>query len=78
MQVNTQALTNQITQQLKALYPQNFQQLQQMRQTLSPEGLLQQTIGKMNPQARQQLFDRAKQCGFPEDILTNMQNMLTK
>lgn len=76
MQVNMQALTNQITQQLKAQYPQNFQQLQQMRQNFSPEGMLQQTIGRMPPQARQQLFDKAKQFGYPDEVINNIQKML--
>lgn len=77
MQVNMQALTNQITQQLKAQYPQNFQQLQQMKQSLSPEGLVQQTLGKINPQARQQLFEKAKQFGYPDEVISNIQQMLS-
>jgi hypothetical protein len=39
--------------------------------------MVQQTIGKMPLEARQQLFDKARQFGYPDEIINNIQQMLS-
>lgn len=72
MQINTQG----IMQQLQAQYPNQFKQLQQMRQNSTPEMLLKNTLGKQSPEQRRRLYDFAKKFGYTDDYINQIEQIL--
>ena len=66
-----------IMQQLRAQYPSQYQQLQQMKQNNTPEMLLKNTLGKQSPEQRKKLYDFAKRFGYSDDQINRIENMLS-
>ena len=73
MQINTQG----IMQQLQAQYPNQFKQLQQMRQTSTPEMLLRNTLGKQSPEQRRRLYDFARKFGYSDTQINQIESILS-
>lgn len=66
-----------IMQQLRAQYPSQYQQLQQMKQNNTPEMLLKNTLGKQSPEQRKKLYDFARRFGYSDDQINRIENMLS-
>lgn len=66
-----------IMQQLQAQYPNQFKQLQQMRQNSTPEMLLKNTLGKQSPEQRRKLYDFAKRFGYSDSQISQIENILS-
>ena len=66
-----------IMQQLRAQYPSQYQQLQQMKQNNTPEMLLRNTLGKQSPEQRKKLYDFAKRFGYSDDQISRIENILS-
>ena len=66
-----------IMQQLRAQYPSQYQQLQQMKQNSTPEMLLKNTLGKQSPEQRKKLYDFARRFGYSDDQINRIENMLS-
>lgn len=73
MQINTQG----IMQQLQAQYPNQFKQLQKMKQTSTPEMLLKNTLGKQSPEERRKLYDFARRFGYSDDQINQIESLLS-
>lgn len=55
--------------------PQMFQMFEQAKQNQSnPMGLIQQITSNFTPQQSEQFFQQARQMGFSEEILNQVQN----
>lgn len=66
-----------IVEQLRAQYPQQYQQLQQMRRTSTPEMMLRNTLGKQTPEQRKKLYDFARKFGYSDDQINQIEKVLT-
>lgn len=56
--------------------PQNFQVVNNLMQNkANPQDLVNQIMGNISPEQKQELLSRAKQYGCPENILSQIQNM---
>lgn len=73
MQVNTQG----IMQQLRAQYPNQFKQLQEMRRNNTPEMLLRNTLGKQSIEQRQKLYEFAKRFGYSDNQINQIESLLS-
>lgn len=61
---------------LKQKNPQGYNMINQLRQNgTNPNAMLNQIMGNMQPQQRQQLLQNAKQYGVPDNVLSRLQNM---
>ena len=66
-----------IMQQLRAQYPNQYQQLQHMKQNNTPEMLLKNTLGKQSPEQRKKLYDFARRFGYSDDQINRIESMLS-
>ena len=64
-------------QQLQAQYPNQFKQLQEMRQNNSPEMLLKNTLGKQSKEQRQRLYDFARRFGYSDTQIDQIEKILS-
>lgn len=81
MNPQIQQMMNKATQplisQLRQRQPQMFQFLEQARQNQSsPIDLLKQVTGNYTPQQLQNFYITAQRMGFPDDVLTEIQNQM--
>ncbi len=61
---------------LKQKNPQGYNMINQLRQSGgNPNAILNQMMGNMQPQQKQQLLQSAKQYGVPDNVLSRFQNM---
>ena len=61
---------------LKQKNPQGYNMINQLRQSGgNPNAILNQMMGNMQPQQKQQLLQSAKQYGVPDNVLSHFQNM---
>jgi len=61
---------------MKVKLPQNFQVAQNLMQNKNnPQDLVNQIMGSINPEQKQNLLNQMKQYGCPENILSQLQNM---
>ena len=69
--------TQPLMSQLKQRQPQMFQFLEQARQNQSnPMDLLKQITGNYSPQQLQNFYITAQRIGFPNEVLTEIQNQM--
>ena len=66
-----------IVQQLRAQYPKQYQQLEQMKRTNTPEMLLRSTLGKQTPEQRQKIYDFARRLGYSDDQINQIEKVLS-
>ena len=77
MQQMMRNATQPLISQLKQRQPQMFQFLEQARQNQSsPMDLLKQVTGNYTPQQLQNFYITAQRMGFPDDVLTEIQNQM--
>ena len=56
--------------------PKNFQLVQSLMQNkTNPQDLVNQIMGNISPEQKQNLLGQMKQYGCPENILSQLQNM---
>ena len=66
-----------IIQQLRAQYPQQYQQLEQMKKNSTPEMLIKNTLGKQSPEQRKKLYDFAKKFGYSDEQINQIEGILS-
>ena len=66
-----------IIQQLRAQYPQQYQQLEQMKKNSTPEMLVKNTLGKQSPEQRKKLYDFAKKFGYSDEQINQIEGILS-
>lgn len=67
---------NMLMQKLQKTNPQGYSMFNQLRQNGgNPNAMLNQMMGNMQPQQKQQLLQSAKQYGVPDNVLSHFQNM---
>lgn len=77
MQQMMKNATQPLISQLRQRQPQMFQFLEQARQNQSsPIDLLKQVTGNYTPQQLQNFYITAQRMGFPDDVLTEIQNQM--
>lgn len=77
MQQMMKNATQPLISQLRQRQPQMFQFLEQARQNQSsPMDLLKQVTGNYTPQQLQNFYITAQRMGFPDDVLTEIQNQM--
>lgn len=64
-------------QQLQAQYPNQFQQLQQMKISSTPEGILRNTLGRQTPEQRHRLYEFAKRYGYSDEQINQIEQILS-
>ncbi len=68
---------NNIMNQLRQRQPQQYQMIQQMIQNNgNPIDLLKQVIGNYSPEQLENFYTTAQKMGFPNDVLSQIQNQL--
>ena len=61
---------------MKVKLPQNFQVAQNLMQNKNnPQDLVNQIMGSINPEQKQNLLNQMKQYGCPNELLSKLQNM---
>ena len=61
---------------MKVKMPKNFQVAQNLMQSNgNPEKIVNQIMGNMNSEQKQELLSKAKQYGCPDNILAQLQNI---
>lgn len=61
---------------MKVKMPQNFQVAQNLMQNKNnPQDLVNQIMGSINPEQKQNLLNQMKQYGCPNELLSKLQNM---
>lgn len=61
---------------MKVKLPQNFQVAQNLMQNKNnPQDLVNQIMGNISPEQKQNLLNQMKQYGCPDNILSQLQNM---
>lgn len=61
---------------MKVKLPQNFQVAQNLMQNKNnPQDLVNQIMGNISPEQKQNLLNQMKQYGCPDNILSKLQNM---
>ena len=69
-------IMNMLMQRLQKSNPQGYSMINQaMKNGGSPNAMVKQMMGSMQPQQKQQLFQSAKQYGVPDNVLSKLQNM---
>lgn len=64
-----------LTNQIKSRYPQAFQMVEQMRRNNgNPMELFKQVTGNFTPEQMNGFFTQAKNIGFPQELLQQVQN----
>lgn len=48
-----------------------------MKRSNTPELLLKNTLGKQSPEQRKKLYDFAKRCGYSDDQINQIENLLS-
>ena len=77
MQQMMKNATQPLISQLRQRQPQMFQFLEQARQNQSsPMDLLKQVTGNYTPQQLQNFYITAQRMGFPDEVLTEIQNQM--
>lgn len=67
---------NMLMQKLQKTNPGGYNMINQLRQSGgNPNAILNQMMGNMQPQQKQQLLQNAKQYGVPDSVLSHFQNM---
>ena len=66
-----------IVQQLRAQYPQQYQQLEQMKKNSTPEALLKNTLGKQSPEQRKKLYEFARRYGYSDEQINQIESILS-
>ena len=61
---------------MKAHYPQQFKQLEMMKNKYTPENLLKETLGKQTPEQRKQLYEYAKKFGYSDNYINQVEQIL--
>ena len=68
---------NNVLNQLRMRQPQQYQVIQQMIQNNgNPMDLLKQVVGGYSPEQLQNFYTTAQKIGFPNDVLSQIQNQL--
>lgn len=62
---------------MKAQYPQQYQQLEQMKKNSTPEMLIKNTLGKQSPEQRKKLYDFAKKFGYSDEQINQIERILS-
>ena len=61
---------------MKVKMPKNFQVVQNLMQNKNnPQDLVNQIMGSISPEQKQNLLNQCKNYGMPENILSQLQNM---
>lgn len=61
---------------MKVKMPQNFQTINALMQNKNnPQDLVNQIMGNITPEQKQNLLNQCKSYGMPENILSQLQNM---
>lgn len=61
---------------MKVKLPQNFQVVNNLMQNkANPQDLVNQIMGSINPEQKQNLLNQMKQYGCPNELLSKLQNM---
>jgi hypothetical protein len=67
---------NMLMQKLQKTNPGGYNMINQLRQSGgNPNAILNQMMGNMQPQQKQQLLQSAKRYGVPDNVLSHFQNM---
>lgn len=62
---------------MRAQYPNQYNQLQQMMRNNSPEALLRNMLGGKSPEQRRSFYDFAKKFGYSDDQINQIENLLS-
>ena len=74
--MNAMPIIQSLMSNLKAKMPQNFQVVNNLMQNrANPQNLVNQIMGNISPEQKQNILNQMKQYGCPENILSQIQNM---
>ena len=74
--MNPMAIVQSLMSQMKVKLPQNFQIAQNLMQNKNnPQDLVNQIMGNISPEQKQNLLNQMKSYGCPDNILSQLQNM---
>ena len=74
--MNAMPIIQSLMSNLKAKMPQNFQVVNNLMQNrTNPQNLVNQIMGNISPEQKQNILNQMKQYGCPENILSQIQNM---
>ena len=74
--MNPMAIVQTLMSQMKVKLPQSFQVAQNLMQNKNnPQDLVNQIMGSISPEQKQNLLNQMKQYGCPNDLLSKLQNM---
>ena len=74
--MNPMSIVQSLMSNLKVKMPQNFQVVQNLMQNkTNPQDLVNQIMGNISPEQKQNLLNQCKSYGMPEHLLSKLQNM---
>ena len=74
--MNPMAIVQSLMSQMKVKLPRNFQIAQNLMQNKNnPQDLVNQIMGSISPEQKQNLLNQMKSYGCPDNILSQLQNM---
>ena len=74
--MNPMSIVQSLMSQMKVKLPQNFQIAQNLMQNKNnPQDLVNQIMGSISPEQKQNLLNQCKSYGMPEQLLSKLQNM---
>ena len=62
---------------MRAQYPNQYNQLEQMKKNSTPEAMLRNTLGKQSPEQRQKLYTFARKFGYSDEQINQIENLLS-
>ena len=76
MAMNPMSIIQTLMNQMKVKLPQNFQTINALMQNKNnPQDLVNQIMGNITPEQKQNLLNQCKSYGMPEQLLSKLQNM---
>jgi len=76
MAMNPMSIIQTLMNQMKVKLPQNFQTINALMQNKNnPQDLVNQIMGNISPEQKQNLLNQCKSYGMPEHLLSKLQNM---
>ena len=74
--MNPMSIIQTMMNQMKVKMPQNYQTINALKQNKNkPQDLVNQIMGSINPEQKQNLLNQMKSYGCPNELLSKLQNM---